>query len=168
MLPVLYVIAEEAPAEVVDRIVAAVNEQLITASDVQLETALSSLDASPSPFWSGRRADALTRLVHAAALRQPAGDVPLYQPHLSEVRGRMQGIRQHFDRTGWEAFLERYGLDEESLLSLLKRRIIVERYLARQLLVARDDEPAWEAAYTELIRQVLSQERVYLIPPMGG
>ena len=157
-----------ADAEVIDRVVAVVEDQLILASDIRIEAQLSEMDPSPFPLWT-RQPDALERVLEAAMFRALAGDVSLYQPPEEEVAARMQAMR---DRAGsvqqWRAFLDDLGLDSPGLLLVVRRRMIAEAYVSRTLQVETIDEQAWHAACEVLIEQVRARLRIRMIPAVAG
>ena len=163
-LPSLLLFALCARAEVVDRVVVSVEEQLITESEIRLEQVISALDRSPSPFWDREHGTPLERLVEAAIVRELAGDLALYQPTDDAVRERVEAMRGHFpDRGGWQAFLDSWGLSEDDLRALVRRRMVVERYLDRAIQV-RGDREAWWAASEEMLARQAARFRIRSIP----
>lgn len=156
--PLLLALLLPAPAmaEVVDRVVYVVEDQLVLQSDIALDEAVTPLDASPSPFWSRPGVTAEDRAVDAAILRALARDVALYQPSDDEVRERTEAIRARFaDRGTWRHFLDGWGLDERGFRSVLRRRLVVERFLARNLRA----DPANVEAYWEACDALLDEVR---------
>lgn len=154
-----------ARAEVVDRVVAVVGDQLVLASEIRFEEELSGLDESPLPFWDPRRGTALQRLLDAAAIRASASDLDLYEPPDEAVRDRLETLRGRFaTRADWEDFLRRWGLDEPDLLVQLRRRMIVERYLFRNLQLRPDDREAWLGAADRLLERLRARYDVRMIP----
>ena len=141
-----WLLASPAYAEVVDRVIAA-------------------LDPS---FWDRERRPPVDRLVDAAVIRELAGDVSLYQPSDEALALRMDAIRALFpDRSAWERFLESWGLDEDALRGIVRRRMLVERYLARNVPVATADREAWWQAYDAFVAPLRERYRIRLIPPMA-
>ncbi len=122
-----------ARAEVVDRLVALVEDDVITLSDVGFEEALAARDISPeAPFEVAR--DPLERLEAYRILRQLAGDVSLFQPAASEVDARLAALHATFpDNAAYRAFLARWGLTEESLRAQLRSRMVAEIYVHRRV-----------------------------------
>ena len=168
LLLVLCAPVPNAVAAPLDRVVVVVESELVMESQVRLEAALAPLDQSPSPFWDARRSTPLGRLVEAAVFRLAATDVALYQPETDDVVVRRELIRQAFrNRASWNAFLTLHGLDEASLDVVIRRRMIVERYLRRNLQLPpdkEDDLKTWTLAMQRL-EQVLEQRmRVRLVP----
>lgn len=155
-----------AQAEVIDRVVAVVEEQLITASDVALEGDILRYDASPVPFWSRRHGDALHRLIDAAVIRELTGDVALYRPTDEQVGARVEAMRDRFDdRARWQAFLSSRGLDEDGLRVLIERRMIVESYLTRNIAIPVSQDDAFVAAVEALLDPVEKRLRIREVPP---
>lgn len=141
-----------ARAEVIDRVVAIVEEQLITASDVALEADLARLDGSPVPFWSREHGEALHRLIDAAVIREIARDVALYRPTDEQIGARVTALRERFpDRASWQDFLTGRGLDEDALRAVMERRMVVEAYLLRNIAVAPSDEDRFIDAVDTLL-----------------
>ncbi len=141
-----------AHAEVIDRVVAIVEEQLITSSDVTLEADLSRIDSSPVPFWTRGHGEPLHRLVDAAVIREIAHDVALYRPSDEQIGARVTAMRERFaDRGAWQVFLRERGLDEDALRAVMERRMVVEAYLLRNIAVAPKDEDTFVAAVDALL-----------------
>jgi hypothetical protein len=163
-----WLLASPAYAEVVDRVVASVGEQLVTESEVRLEAVISALDPSPSPFWDRERRPPVDRLVDAAVIRELAGDVSLYQPSDEALALRVDAIRALFpDRSAWDRFLESWGLDEDALRGIVRRRMLVERYLARNVPVPTTDADAWWRGYDAFVTPLRARYRIRMIPPMA-
>lgn len=166
---VLLALILSARAEVIDRVVAAVDEQLITSSDVALELDLSRLDASPVPFWTRGHGDSLHRLVDAAVIRELAGDIALYQPSDDALGVRIDAMRARFpERAAWESFLARRGLDEDGLRSLIGRRMVVEAYLLRNIATPPGDADAFIEQVDALTERAEKRMRIRLIPESTG
>lgn len=157
-----------ARADVVDRVVAVVEEQILMDSEVRLEGVLAPLDSSPSPFWAADRATPVDRLIDAAVIRELTGDVSLYQPPEAEVRGRLEAVRAKFPNAqAWTAFLTSWGLDEDGLRAVLRRRISVERWLARNVQASASDRPAWQAALDQTLTPYRNRYRIRVVPVHG-
>jgi hypothetical protein len=168
LLLLLFSLCGGARAEVVDRVMYVVEDQLVLQSDVLLNAAINPLEASPSPFWSRPGADPAEQMVDAAILRHLAGNVALYQPGDDEVRTRTEAIRSRFlDRASWQYFLEGWGLDERSFRSVIRRRIVVERYLTRNLRADPANPEEWWAATDALFREVRPRVRVRRVELRG-
>lgn len=134
-----------ARAETVDRVVVVVEERLVFASQVRLEEQLAHMDASPTWFWSADRADAVTRLTQSAVLRRRAAGLELYDAPVDQIDQRLELLRARFpNRVAWQNWLRGVGSTEDELRLDLGRRIVVERFLRRNL--PQDDlpRPSWE------------------------
>lgn len=158
-------LAPTARAEVVDRVLYVVEDQVVLLSDVQLDKVIGPLDPSPSPFWTRPDVSGEQRVVDAAILRELAGDVGLYQPSDESVRERVEAIRMRFaDAATWTAFLEVWGFDEEALGAQVRRRMVVERYLARTLRADPTDTRAFQAACDTLLAEARPRVRIRYVP----
>lgn len=149
MLLLLWALAH---AEVVDRILHVVGDRVITTSDLVFEAELAAHDPSPVPPLRDPEYPTEERLVDMAVLRALAGDIALYEPTPAELRARGERVAASWDRPeDQEAFLVRWGLDEERLLGLLYSRMVVERYVVRNLALPAQDRPQdladWRAVY---------------------
>jgi len=158
-----------AHAEIVDRVIAVVGtegEQVVTASDVALEGALTPLDHGPTPFWVGVHDDASERLIEAAVVRAAAADVALYQPSPEDVAARVQAFRGRIgDPAALVAFQTRWGLDDAGLAVALRRRMVVERYLTRNLPTPPEDAEAWLAEVHDALEALSLRVPVRRIEP---
>ena len=94
-------------------------------------------------------------------VRIAAADVALYQPPDDDIAARREAIHIQFtDRRSWEAFLKRHGLDEDGLDVVLRRRMVVERYLSRNVLIDVEDRSAWISAADQLLAALRARMRV--------
>ncbi len=166
-LALLLLCLSPARAEVFDRVVAQIQQQLVLASEVHLEAALEERDRDALPFWTARHADATGRLVDASVVRVAAGDIGLYQPEEAEVAARLEAVRGTFvDRTEWESFLSQHGLDEAALGRVLRRRLMVERFLRRNVTADLADEAKWLEECQGLLVQLRGRIRIRQVPLM--
>lgn len=130
-----------ARAETVDGVLFVVGARIVTRSDVLLEDALAPFDRSPVPVLVDPGRATAERLVDIAVLRERAGDTDIYAPTAADVRARLERVRASVGTAAWSAFLRTWGLDEERLQGLLYSRMVVERYVLRNL-GAIDADPA--------------------------
>lgn len=153
-----------ARAEVVDRILHVVGERIVTQSDLAFEAALDPLDQSPVPALDAADYPLEERLVDFAIVRDLAGDIAIYAPSPAEVRARWEKVRASWpSREEHDAFLARWGLDDERLMGQLYSRMVVERYVLRNLAPARGeglDEAAWTALYRPWIARLREQATI--------
>ena len=154
-----------AHANVVDRIVAVVEKDLVMHSDVRFEEIVSGIDPSEHPFWSQQRSTPTQRLIDAAVIRKLAGSVSLYSPPPEAVVARLSQIRARFGaEAGWQNFLEFWGLNDVNFARLLRRRMIVERYPNRNLPPSDVQNGDWEREFEALMEQVRGRFRIRMVP----
>lgn len=154
-----------AHANVVDRIVVVVEKDLVMLSDVRFEEIVSGIDTSEHPFWDQKRSTPTQRLIDAAVIRKLAGSVSLYAPPPEEVVARLARIRTRFGAdSGWQNFLEFWGLNDVNFARLLRRRIIVERYLNRNMPPIDPETGDWETEFNSLMEQVRGRFRIRMVP----
>jgi len=166
LLPLLLSHAVAAPPEraLVDRVVASVDRDLVLASEIVLGRELAALDPGPLPFWS-RSIDPTEQRIDATLIRAAASDIGLYQPGATEVQERLETVRAAFvDRNAWQTFLARHGFDELALQEELRRRMVVERFLARNLTNDPAERTAWFASAEALISSLRPRYRIRRIP----
>lgn len=169
LLLALVLCAAPARAGVVDRVVLVVDEDIVLESDLRIEAMLTGLDDSPSPFWTLQNGTAAQRLEDAAVVRALAEGVSLYEPTPFEVAARVDGLRGRLGQeSAWQAFLTLSGLDDEAIVRLMRRRMIVERYLARNLPEDPLDTRVWLDACHALLDQVRARFRVRRIGLRGA
>lgn len=135
-------------AVVIDQIVLVIGDRVVTASELRLEEAL----RARLPWWAPPQPEGTSTLqvvADAALIRALAGDAALYVPDDELVRDRAAQVRAAWgDPEAWQSFLLQHGLDEERLLTLVRSRLIVDRYLQRTLsLAARSEGKPLEALY---------------------
>lgn len=154
-----------AQAAIVDRVIAIVGEDPVLASEVALEIELAAVDRAPIPLWTCERPPEQIA-IDAALIRGLADEVALYQPAQEAVVARTLAIRDAFG-SRWEAFLVEHGLDLPALQVIVRRRMIVERFLLRALATDPADGDAWLAAYDEILGGLRDRVRVRVIPLHG-
>jgi len=117
-----------------------------------------------------RRSDPLQFMVDAAIIRGLAGDVAVYQPSWGDVEGRLEHLRQSWpDPADYQAFLVAHGLNDDRLAGILYSRMVVERYVQRNVGLAAEaagDTPQQYAdRYADWIGQLREQVLVRQVPP---
>lgn len=166
MLPwILSLTLISASAEIVDRVVADVSGQLILTSDVQLEVLLSERDPLATPFWHPGWHAPIDRLVDAAIVRQASADVGLYDPDREAVVARLQAIKARFPTGAWAELLAVAGADEAQIEIVVRRRLMVDRYLQRNLLTDPAEIEAWQAEAEQHLIALRRRVRIRKIPP---
>ncbi|MEQ1504960.1 MAG: hypothetical protein ABMB14_22195 [Myxococcota bacterium] len=162
-----------ARAEVVDRVIAVIGGQPLLASDLRLDAALAPIDPSPVPFWTAHLtalqpdgADPAEQLsIDAVVVRVAAADVALYQPTREAVTERVEALRVAIGGgDAWDSFLVVNGLDDGRVESAIRRRMVVERFLLRNLQANPADVPAWTAECGALLDQLRPRIRIRRIP----
>ena len=153
---------------VVDRIVIVVDEELVLSSEVRLEAVLTGLDAPTLPFWTLENGTSLERMEQAAIVRALAAGVDLYDPPAEEIEERLARLRERFGGPeSWNAFEQLWGLDERSLARILRRRLLVERYLSRNLAEDPSDREVWLSACRDLLDEVRPRFRIRHLAQRG-
>lgn len=147
-------------ATLLDRIEAVVGDRLVMASDVALEAVLAARDPSPVPVLRARQRDPLEALIDAAVIRGLAGAVSLYQPEDAALRERLDGLRSSWeDPQDYAAFLKRFGLDEDRLAGAIYSRMVIERYVHRNVGLAAEAANEDEAAYLARYQSWIDAQR---------
>jgi peptidyl-prolyl cis-trans isomerase SurA len=123
-------------AEVIDRILAVVERELITLSDVAAAVRLGLVDAPPPG------ADAVRAALDALIARQlELGEANRYQPPEpppAEIQARLDAVRSRFrTQSAFEQALVQAGLSEEQLRLRLRDDLRIEAYLNQRFGVAR-------------------------------
>jgi hypothetical protein len=163
-------------AELTDRIVTVVGDDVVTASELALEEALQGLDRSPVPPLRG--GDALDRLEELRILRALAGEIGVFQPEPRQVAARVEAVLARVgDDAARRAWLELRGLTEADLESLLRARMVAETYVHRNVglsVLTRFPEagPEQDAAYREAYDAWIAERRgefsIRRIDPQGA
>ncbi|MCB9745251.1 MAG: hypothetical protein H6741_12295 [Alphaproteobacteria bacterium] len=160
-----------AQAEVIDRVVSVVDDRVVTASDLGFEQEFAVHDRSPLPFYELGQ-DALTRVEDYRILRAQAADVEAFQPRAEEVELRLEAFRTSWARQkDYEAFLLRWGMDEERLREQLYARMVVERFVTRNLGLTAEDLAQPERAiarYEAWMAPRRAAVAVRRVPPIDG
>jgi hypothetical protein len=152
-----------AHAEVVDRVVAVVGDRPLLASEIAIQAELARRD--PSSRLPPPPDDPTAWAIDNARIRGVAEHVDLYDPSAEEVRTRIDGLSDTFpDRGAWTAFLTRLGLDEPRLEQMVRRQLVVERYLLRNLQADPGDPEAWAAAVESFLGPLRDRVQVRLVP----
>jgi hypothetical protein len=150
--------AQAAPVrqpEVIDKIVVVVAERVITDSDLRLSIRMDERDPDSILLLAQAIPDPLQRLIDRHILLQMAGKVGVYQPTPAEVTARLAKVRSGWDgHSEYQSFLRMHGLDEARLRRLLTERMVVDRYIRRNL-----SGPAGEAPRPGPLRDWMAERR---------
>lgn len=141
-------------SELVDRVVAVVNDQVILQSDVDEELRFECLSQGKlltDPSCHLGQA-ALNRLVERALIEQRLAPVEMVFVGANQVRARASEIRKQLplaqSEGAWQAALAQYGFTEEELLSRVTQQLNVLRFIdSRFRPLARVSEADVEAYY---------------------
>jgi len=151
--------------ETVDKLVVAIEETLIFASDIRLEKALTERDISASPYWSPSHTNATERLIGAAIIKRLAAQVDLYEPSQADLSTRLDALRTGFkNRQAWMSFLARHGLNERDLKQVLRNRLMAERFLERNLEAPMEQTVLWLKQCDTLLMEASARLRIRRIP----
>lgn len=132
------------PAErgdVVDRIVAIVNGDLVLESDVEEEERFTKLYPYTANGNKPLREEAITRLIDRALIRQQESGFPLAPVTDEQVSEEEQQLRKdlpgcaHTDcssEAGWKSFLEKQGFTEDELKERLRMRISALHFIEQR------------------------------------
>lgn len=160
-----------------DRAVAVVGDQVVTRSEVEIARLLAAHDRDglavlAPPAGDDADDDRVERWwVQQVVLRQLAGDVDVYQPGPAELRGRLQAVEQALvDDDRWPTLQHRLGLDRAGLEAWVRDRLVVERFVLRNIgALGRRGEVTEVSAdrYADWLAQVQGGIRVRRIPPIG-
>lgn len=131
--PLLLTLVVAVNAETIDKVVAIVSNDIILQSEVEIEQLLNPFDSGESALWKHHEFGPLERLVMSAQLRTSAGSIALYQPTDSSVRARVTSIRTTMGDSQYEEFCRVTGLDNMTLTTIIKRRMIAEKFAARNI-----------------------------------
>jgi hypothetical protein len=154
-----------AAAEPVERVILVVEEDIVLQSDLAFDAAITPFDTLATSFWTAPRPTPEDKLLEAAVLRARAGDVALYLPSDDEVAERVAAVRGAFgDSAAFDTFLLEWGLDEPAFSALVRRRMIVDRYLLRNVEAPRDDADRWWAEAREVVAAARRGARIRRIP----
>lgn len=150
--------AASAASEVLDRVVAVVNNQAILASDIDDEIRLSVLDPGRGGLGALTRTRALDQLIGRALIEQQIRqeDVLAAHPTAAEVEARLGEIRAELPAcvreacatdAGWKTFLSAHGLSQEQVEAYLTYRIKILRFIEQRFRQGIRIAPEEIAAY---------------------
>ena len=147
VLCAFFSLAATASAELVDRVVAAVNNDVITLSELQQAVAF---NTELGGKGSGRRLEQETRegLINGRLLLQEAYRLKFAEASEEEIAAEVGRLRQRLgSEDAYRAFLARTGLTEERLSRMLGDRLLVERFVEKKIglfaRVSRDEAQSY-------------------------
>ncbi len=157
--------APRARAELTDRILSVVGDDVITLSELAIEEALRGVDISPVPPFRDPGRDTLELVEDQHILRAMAGDIRIFQPDRRQVLDRVAAIRERLVARGrWLDFLSESGLSEGDLEALVRGRmtaeIAVQRYVGLGVLSSYPEAGgAQDAAYGQAYDAWMAERR---------
>jgi hypothetical protein len=116
----------------IDRVLAVVEDRIVTESDLRLEELLQRVDAIVCPPLAPPQSDLLRLLEDRRILQRLAAGRTFYTPSNAEVALRMGQLSEKLGED-YAPFLHRWGLDEAKLARLLSQRMVEEAYVERNL-----------------------------------
>lgn len=147
---------ESRAADLVDRVVAVVDGEPLLASEVAFDDEVDGLLGGADP---GLGADVLERALRRAVVRRSAERVSLNVPGEDLVRAEVERIRLAAGSAlAWASLLDRFGLDDAGLLVWTRRRLIVARWIDRQ--IAGLDASIQHATASGLIDAVVARASI--------
>ena len=83
----------------------------------------------------------------------------MYLPRDDQLYERLQSLKESFDTNeAWSQHLFQHGLTESDLQAIVKRRLVVEQYIRRNVDVPPGDpafEPAVRALFDDTMRRIV-------------
>jgi hypothetical protein len=156
--------------EIIDRIVATVNGQPILQSDWDVAMQYEAfLDQRPLQLTPETARASLERLVDQELLRQQVRTFQLKPVSESELRSRMQEIRQQIagaaTDAGWQAALNRYGITEKELEERVSNQLEIMSFIdARLRPTVHVDRRSIEAYYRDKLLPQLKEKGAKEVP----
>lgn len=155
----------------IDRVIAVISDQIITHSDVLLETELAW--RLPSPVRALRQmqtSDPRQAYIEQTIVYRLTDQVSIYQPSAETIQQRLTELQATFaSPEDYEAFQMRHGLSDDALLNTLRMRIAVELYVHRNIdlssLSARENEAAYFQRYRDWMDVQLMTSDVRIVEP---
>ncbi len=150
LLPALLITPSTAHAALVDRIIASVNNEVITESDVQQAVAFNVALGGKNEEML--RAETLEGLINRRLLIQEAYRLKFVEVSDQDIKAEIEKLK---DRLGSEAalagLLTRLDMTEEQLGRMLGERLLVKRFIEKKIAlyvhVSRDEAQAYFNAH---------------------
>lgn len=157
-LAILLVAGSSFAGEVLDRIVATVENAPILQSDWDKAVALEALEDGTriESFTAEERRQVLDRLIDQELLREQMGDDSIAEAADREIDKQLEKIRAEYPQAktedDWKALLARYGLDEQYLREKVARQLQVMHFVDLRLRPeAGIDRETVETYYTQTL-----------------
>ncbi len=166
--------AEPEPAEsvMIDRAVAVVGVRVITRSELEMSRWLEGKDPSPVPAIRYDGARPTEWWIEQVMLRELAGDISVYQPDPAAVRERAERLLQAIDPDELSTRGVALGADRGSIVAWVHGRMVVERFVVRNLgpevdpsLLPEGEQGPSYAAWLDDMRDLIAIRRIPLANP---
>jgi peptidyl-prolyl cis-trans isomerase SurA len=118
-------------ADIIDRVVAVVGQQAITASEVETQLRLEAMfNREPLDITADKRRQALQRLIAVRLIQGEAIMAGFLKTSEAEVQRRLEESKQehYLNGSGFEAALKLYNLREQDVTDFLRQVIGYERF----------------------------------------
>jgi hypothetical protein len=142
LLPVIlvsFLLAFASAGDIIDRIIATVNNHPILQSDWEEAISYESfIDGRPLEQWTAEdRKATLDRLIDQELLREQLQAAPVAEPKPDEVQAKIGEVRKLYagadTEAGWKATLARYGLNQAALESRVRQDLQLARLVDARL-----------------------------------
>ena len=121
-------------AEVLDHVVASVNREVITLSELRQAADFNAAMQGGSVDRNHLEAETLGGLINRRLMLQEARRLAFAEVSPREIRGEMDALKKRFpSESDFTRFLLRLGMTEEQLMVMLGERLIVERFLEKKV-----------------------------------
>lgn len=167
---VLLLMAAVSRSEIIDRIVATVNNEPILQSDWEVALRYEAfMDQRPLDLSPAVARAVLERLIDQQLLREQIRTFRLQPISADEVQQRISQIRQQTPGAdtdaGWQAALERYGLSQAELSARVADQLEITRFVDVRLRpTVRLDRASIEAYYKDKLLPQMKQKGAGEVP----
>ncbi len=141
-------------AELVDHVVAAVNNEVITASELSQVVALNEQLGSGGEDRSALRTQTLNGLITRQLLVQEARRLRFVEVSDQEINAEIDKLKKRFPSgAAFDAFLKTQDMTEQELSRMLGERLLVERFVEKKVglfvRVSRDEAQDYFDTHSE-------------------
>ncbi len=152
----------------VDRLLVGVNGSVITEGDLYIERRLNALVFPDQTIESTSREDEIDRLINLELIRQEMGNLRVELEDEGSIDDRIEALEKEYASSGGiEAYLDRYGISKEDLISFLRQRKLTSKFLEfRFQPFVRVSESEIASYYTEILLPQLRKSEIE-IPPLN-
>jgi peptidyl-prolyl cis-trans isomerase SurA len=171
LLSALWFAPQRASAEVIDRIIATVNNHIILQSDWDEALCYEALltNRALAQFTDDDRRAVLDRLIDQELLREQMKSADFIHATDAEVAARLADARKQYPQAAsdeaWQALLAQYHLAEKDLLAHVRQQIDVMRLVDARLRPAIEiDSKSIEAYYRDQFVPKLKQSGASEVP----